>query len=143
MYYARPMLLTKAFNHIAGWFARTGLAPRKTVVLEVKGRTSGLVRPATVNLVRVDGQEYLVAPRGNTEWSRNARAAGEGTIVRGGSRRVRLEELPVEQRAPIIQAYLKENAWVTQREFGVSPKAPIEEFQRIADRHPVFRVVEL
>jgi hypothetical protein len=49
----------------------------------------------------------------------------------------------VEQRAPIIQAYLKENAWVTQREFGVSPKAPIEEFQRIADRHPVFRVVEL
>jgi deazaflavin-dependent oxidoreductase (nitroreductase family) len=143
MHYARPSLPVKVMNHLTGWVARIGLAPRKVVVLEVKGRKSGLARTATVNLVRVDGQEYLVAPRGNTEWSRNARAAGEGTIRRGGSRRVRLEELPVGQRAPIIQAYLKENAWVTQREFGVSPKAPIEEFQRIAGRHPVFRVIEL
>ena len=51
-----------------------------------------------------------------------------------------LEEIPVDQRAPIIKAYLKKTAMVTKREFGIEPDAPIEEFERIADRHPVFRI---
>jgi deazaflavin-dependent oxidoreductase (nitroreductase family) len=125
-----------------GTLASLGLGPAKMVVVEVRGRKTGKPRSAVVNWVGVDGRRYLVAPRGNTEWVRNARAAnGEAAIRRRGRKQVRLEEVPVEQRAPIIQAYLKANALVTRREFGISPSAPIEEFQRIAPDHPVFRII--
>ena len=141
--YQAPGVLTKLANRLVGWLAGAGLGPRRTVVLDVKGRRSGQTRSTVVNIVNVDGAEYLVAPRGNTEWSRNARANGEALIKRGSSKRsVRLAELPVDQRAPIIQAYLMENALVTKANFGIDPKAPIEEFHRIADQHPVFRIVE-
>src|SRR5947208_2417924 len=103
--------------------------------------TSVSRRSAAVAWVDDDGQRYLVAPRGNTEWVRNVKAAGgEAVLKHGKSDAVRLEELPVEQRAPLIQAYLKKTARVTKREFGIEPDAPIEEFQRIAPDHPVFRI---
>jgi deazaflavin-dependent oxidoreductase (nitroreductase family) len=141
--YQRPGVVVKLSNRMTGLFASMGLGPAKMVTLEVRGRKSGQPRSAVVNWVGVDGQRYLVAPRGNTEWARNVRAAkGEAVIKRRGRRQVRLEDVPVEQRAPIIQAYLKANAWVTQREFGIDPKAPIEEFQRIAPDHPVFRIID-
>lgn len=142
-YYARPSGLTQAFNAIAGWLASLGLMPSKTVKLEVKGRKSGQPRTAAVNWVDHEGQRYLVAPRGNTEWSRNVKAAGgEAVILRRGRKPVRLEEVPVEQRAPIIKTYLGENAMVTKREFGVEPDAELAVFEGIAERHPVFRIVE-
>lgn len=141
--YQRPGTLTKLSNGLVSVLAGLGLSPKRTVQLEVKGRKSGRTRSTVVNTVEAGGREYLVAPRGNTEWSRNVRAAGEAVIRRGGRRRtVRLEEIPIDQRAPIIQAYLKENAMVTKAHFGIEPGAPIEEFHRIADRHPVFRIVE-
>jgi deazaflavin-dependent oxidoreductase (nitroreductase family) len=117
-----------------------GLGPRKLIRLTVKGRKSGERRSVAVNEVTVNGQRYLVAPRGNTEWARNARVNPDAEIKRGKSENVTLTELPTNERAPIIQAYLRENAWVTKREFGVDPKAPINEFEAIADKHPVFRV---
>lgn len=141
--YQRPGALIKLSNRLTGVFASMGLGPAKMFVLEARGRKSGQPRLAVVNWIGVDGQRYLVAPRGNTEWVRNVRAAGgEGTIKRRGRQRVRLEDVPVEQRAPIIQAYLKENAMVTKAHFGIDPEAPIEEFQRIAADHPVFRIEE-
>lgn len=143
MFYQRPLKITQWMNRAFSWLASSGIAPSKTVAIEVRGRTSGKTRATAVNWVSVDSQRYLVAPRGNTEWVRNVRAAGGNAMIkRRGRTPVRLEEVPVEQRAPIIQAYLKDNAWVTQREFGISPKAPIEEFQRIAAKHPVFRIIE-
>jgi hypothetical protein len=93
-----------------------------------------------VNVVEHGGERYLVAPRGNTEWSRNVKAAGAGTLKHGKLESVRFEEVPVEQRAPIIQSYLKENSMATKAHFGIAPDAPIEEFQRIAPEHPVFRI---
>lgn len=141
--YQRPGTLVRLSNGLLGWLAGLGLSPKKTVQLEVRGRRSGQPRSVPVNIVTVGATEYLVAPRGNTEWARNVRAAGEAVIKRGGSRRaVRLEELPIDQRAPIIQAYLKENAMVTKAHFGIEPSAPIDEFHRIAADHPVFRVAE-
>jgi len=140
--YQRPGTLTKLGNLPIAWLAAMGLGPKKTIVLEVKGRNSGQVRSAVVNIVDVDREMYLVAPRGNTEWSRNARAAGEATIRHGKREQVRLQEVPVEQRAPIIQAYLSANAMVTKAHFGIEPSAPIEEFQRVAPDHPVFRIID-
>jgi deazaflavin-dependent oxidoreductase (nitroreductase family) len=139
--YHPPSGFVKVMNAFVGRLASWGLIPGGTALLQVKGRRSGQTRSTAVTWVQQDGQRYLVAPRGNTEWVRNVKAAaGEAVLKHGKGERVRLEEVPVEQRAPIIQAYLKKTARVTKREFGLEPDAPIEEFQRIAPDHPVFRI---
>jgi deazaflavin-dependent oxidoreductase (nitroreductase family) len=139
-FYARPSGFTKWMNGVMGALGARGIGPKKMAKLEIKGRKSGVVRSVAVNLLNFDGQRYLVAPRGETEWVRNARAAGEAVIRRAKSETVTLTEIPVGERPQIIQAYLRENAWATQREFGVSPKAPINEFEAIAGKHPVFKI---
>ena len=139
-FYARPSGFTKWMNGAMGALGARGIGPKKMAKLEIKGRKTGVVRSVAVNLLNFDGQRYLVAPRGETEWVRNARAVGEAVIRRGKSETVTLTEIPVGERAQIIQAYLRENAWATQREFGISPKAPINEFEAIADKHPVFKI---
>jgi deazaflavin-dependent oxidoreductase (nitroreductase family) len=139
--YKRPTKLTQIFNRITSWFAARGLMPAKTVQVEVKGRRSGEMRTMVINSVDYEGQSYFVSTRGESEWVRNVRAAGgEVVIQRAGRKRARLEELPAEQRAPIIKKYLGENAMVTRRQFEMDPKAPLSEFEGIADRHPVFRI---
>ena len=143
MHYQRPNKLTQWSNRLMASLAARGLGPSKMVMLELRGRSSGRARASAVNSVGVDGQRYLVSTRGESEWVRNVRAAnGQAVMKRRGTRPVRLQELPAEQRAPIIQAYLKENASVTKGFFGIEPDAPIEDFARIAGRHPVFRIVE-
>jgi deazaflavin-dependent oxidoreductase (nitroreductase family) len=143
MAYQRPNKLTQWQNRALSWLAAIGLTPRDTVTIEVRGRRSGQTRSNIVTSADVDGRRYLVSPRGETEWVRNVRAAGgEAAIRHRGRRRVRLEELPVEQRAPVIKAYLQKTKAATRPFFGIDPAAPLEEFQRIAPRHPVFRIVE-
>ena len=139
--YHKPSGMTKLFNSIFGLFAGIGLTPKKSVMLEVKGRRSGEPRSVPVNWVEDDGNRYLVSPRGESEWVRNVRADGGRAVLRHGKREsVRLEELPAGERAPIIQAYLKENAMATKQHFGIDPKAGLAEFERIAHLHPVFRI---
>ncbi len=135
------MRLMQVFNRLAGRLASLGLMPSKTVTLEVKGRRSGQVRSTVINWVEHEGERYFVSPRGEAEWVRNVRAGGgEAVIRRRGRQKVRLEEVPPEQRAPILQAYLGENSWSTQRQFEVNPKGDLAEFEAIAARHPVFRI---
>jgi deazaflavin-dependent oxidoreductase (nitroreductase family) len=139
--YHKPSGLTKFFNSVFGLFAGIGLAPKKSVMIEVKGRRSGEPRSVPVNWVEYDGNRYLVSPRGESEWVRNVRADGGQAVLRHGKREsVRLEELPAGERAPIIQAYLRENAMSTKQHFGIDPKSDIAEFERIAHLHPVFRI---
>ena len=100
--------------------------------LAVKGRRSGKWRTVPVNVLEHDGQRYLVAIRGETEWVRNLRAAGGGEIRRG--ERVepfRASEIPIGERAPIIDAY--RSLW--EREVS-------SQFRRLPDAadHPVFRL---
>jgi len=138
----KPSGPVKLMNGFFGRLASIGLMPKDTVLLQVKGRRSGQTRSVAVTWVEHEGQRYLVAPRGNTEWVRNVKAAGgEAILKHRKSERVRLEEVSLEQRAPIIKSYLKRTAMVTKREFNMEPDAPIEEFEKIAGRHPVFRIV--
>ena len=144
MFYRRPSALTRLMNRVVSWLASLGLTPSRTITLEVKGRRSGEMRSTVVNWVEYEGTRYLVSPRGEAEWVRNVRAAGGEAVIRHGRRRpVRLEELPPEQRAPILQLYLRQNALSTRQHFGIDPRAPLEEFERLAARHPVFRIREL
>lgn len=140
--YQKPSGFTQFINNtVMRFLSGTGLLPRKMVTLEVNGRRSGAARRSVLNVVEHDGQRYLVAPRGNTEWVRNVKAAGgEAVLKRRSDEAVRLEEVPAEQRAPIIQTYLKQNAMATKSHFGIEPDAPLPEFERIASQHPVFRI---
>lgn len=142
-FYNKPAGLVKAMNAFVSWLASLGIVPGGTVTIETKGRKSGQTRSNAVTVVEHEGQRYLVAPRGETEWVRNVRAANGEAVLRHGARKpVRLEELPIEQRAPIIKPYLKKTAMATKGEFGLEPDADISEFERIAPKHPVFRILE-
>ena len=92
-------------------------------------------------MTAVDGERYLVSMLGDdVEWVRNVRAAGGKVTLRHGRREdVRLEDVPPERRAPLLQAYLH-CAPGARPHFPISKDAPLAEFERIAPRFPVFRV---
>ncbi len=142
-YYNEPTALTKLINSTLRQLASIGLSPRDTVAVQVRGRRSGEMRSNVVTYVEHDGARYLVAPRGTTEWVRNVRAAGgEASLKHGRSQPVRLVEVPDPERPPVIRAYLKKMPGMVRREFGVEADSSDADLERIAPRHPVFRIVD-
>jgi deazaflavin-dependent oxidoreductase (nitroreductase family) len=111
-------------------------------VLEVKGRKSGQWRQTPVNLLRHEGAQYLVAPRGHTQWVKNLRASGEGRLRVGRrSQSFQAVELGDDEKPPLLRAYLKKWKFEVGVFFaGVGPDSSDEELLRIASDHPVFRV---
>ena len=111
-------------------------------MLAVRGRKSGEWRTTPVNPLTFDGERYLVAPRGNTQWVRNMRVAGGGELRRG--RKVEAftaTELPLEDRPRVLRAYLKKWKFEVGMFFqGVGPDAPEDKLLAIAPDHPVFRI---
>jgi deazaflavin-dependent oxidoreductase (nitroreductase family) len=104
-----------------------------TSTLAVRGRTTGEWRTVPVNVLDLDGTRYLVAPRGETQWVRNLRAAGEGELRRRGrSERFRAVELPDEDKPPVIAAY--------RERWGSQVRAQFEKLPDPSD-HPVFRIL--
>ena len=98
------------------WLTARGISLMGSRVLVVRGRTTGELRSTPVNLMELDGERYLVAPRGNTQWVRNVRAAGGGELHLG--RRVEvvdLVELPVDQRVPVLRVYVTKWGWEVGR----------------------------
>ena len=121
---------------------RWGISLKGSRVLEVRGRTSGQVRETVVNLLTVDGVQYLVAPRGETQWVRNVRAAGTATL-RVGRRRQEIvpDELVDADKRPILRAYLREWAWEVGRFFdGLEASSPDADVDAAAPGFPVFRL---
>jgi hypothetical protein len=75
-HYQRPgWFTTNVFNRLVAALTSLGVSVYGSRVLEVKGRTSGEWRQTPVNLLRYDGVDYLVAPRGHTQWVK--KSAGE------------------------------------------------------------------
>jgi deazaflavin-dependent oxidoreductase (nitroreductase family) len=139
----RPGWLTRrAFNPIVAAFTRLGLSLLGSRVLEVRGRSSGAPRRTPVNLLVLDKQRYLVAPRGETQWVRNLRASGEGRLLLGRrSEPFTAEEVDDEQKVPILRAYLARwKAEVGAFFDGVGPDSSEQELRSEAPKHPVFRL---
>jgi hypothetical protein len=119
--------------------AKRGLAGRHVYVLAVRGRNTGRRYETPVTLIE-DGDRWLVAPYGEVNWVRNARAAGEVELTRARrAETLRIEEAAAEQAAPVLERYLKAVA-VVRPFFDVNLDSSIEEFTREAPRHPVFRL---
>ena len=74
--YDEPGRAAQAANRVIRWLAELGISIAGTQALRVRGRKSGKQRGVVINLLTVDGVDYVVSPRGNTQWARNVRAAG-------------------------------------------------------------------
>jgi deazaflavin-dependent oxidoreductase (nitroreductase family) len=142
-HYQQPGWFTQhVFNHLVVWLTRLGISVRGSRELRVQGRTTGEWRTTPVNLLDHDGARYLVAPRGQTQWVRNLRAAGTGEL-RVGRRVERFHptEVADADKADILRDYLRHWKMETGVFFGgVGPDASDEKLAEIAPRHPVFRI---
>ncbi|HVT21024.1 MAG TPA: nitroreductase family deazaflavin-dependent oxidoreductase [Mycobacteriales bacterium] len=142
-HYQRPGWFTQhIFNATVGLLTRLGLSVWGSRVLEVRGRKTGEPRRVPVNLLSFDGTQYLVAPRGETQWVRNLRAAGDGVLILGRTRQpFTAVELTDAEKPAVLRAYLKRwKAEVGVFFDGVSADSPDSEVDRITARHPVFRL---
>jgi len=121
---------------------RLGVSVYGSRVLEVRGRRSGEWRQTPVNLLRIGTADYLVAPRGQTQWVKNLRASGQGRLRVG--RRVQsfsAVELLDDEKPALLRAYLKRWKFEVGAFFGsVGPDSTDEELRGIAPDHPVFRL---
>jgi deazaflavin-dependent oxidoreductase (nitroreductase family) len=142
-HFMRPgWFTTHVFNRLVATLTRMGVSVVGSRVLEVPGRTSGQPRRTPVNLLTHDGQRYLVAPRGNTQWARNLRVSGSGHLLVGPRREAFTAiELDDDAKPSVLRAYLKRWKFEVGVFFdGVGPDSPEDELRRIAPRHPVFRI---
>jgi len=138
----RPNWLARQLNRCSALLHAHGIAPNYLVTLEVRGRRSGRTVSVPLVMAIVDDERYLVSMLGaDVNWVRNARAAGGKVTLRHGAREdVRLEEVPADRRAPILKTYL-ERAPGARPHIPLKKSAPLSEFERLATRLPVFRVV--
>jgi deazaflavin-dependent oxidoreductase (nitroreductase family) len=141
--YVEPGWFTRhVFNPMVNGLTKLGISIWGSRELRVRGRTSGEWRSNPVNLLTIDGTEYLVAPRGITQWVKNLRVAGEGELRVGKKvQRFLAEELPDDAKPPILRAYLKKwKAEVGVFFDGVGPDATDDQLREIGPKHPVFRI---
>lgn len=146
---ARTMYAGGRGDETARWHARfwgrlfsAGLLPRRWVVLEVVGRKSGRTTSFPLGMADVDGRWYLVSMLGECHWVANVRAAdGHAVLRRRRARAVRLVEVPTVDRAPILRRYI-DKVPGGRPHIPVAKGAPLAEFAAVADRHPVFEVLD-
>ena len=144
MHYREPGLVTrKLLNPAVSILTKAGVSVWGSRVLEVQGRKSGDPRRTPVNLLELDGLQYLVSARGNGQWVRNVRAAdGRLALLLGRHRDERTaEELSDSEKSPILRAYLRK--WKSEVGIffdGVTAESEDSDLQRIAPNHPVFRL---
>jgi F420H(2)-dependent quinone reductase len=140
--FREPSPLERVFNRAFGALVEMGLAPRDYYLLQVKGRKSGRVYGTPVSLVSLHGVWFLVAPRGRTQWVKNAEAANEIALKRGTTRRrFGLRAVADADKPPVLLAYLERYRSVVQRYFPVPAGSPASAFAEIAARYPVFELV--
>jgi deazaflavin-dependent nitroreductase family protein len=142
-HYQAPDWFTRnVFNRAVAGLTRLGVSVSGSRILEVRGRKTGEPRRVPVNVLHLEGERYLVAPRGHTQWVRNLRVAGEAHLLLGrGRERIRAVEVADADKVAILRAYLQRWKWEVGQFFGgVGPDASADDLQRIAPDHPVFRV---
>lgn len=131
------------FNPAIAFLTRRGISIWGSRVLEVRGRTTGEPRRTPVNLLTYEGRQYLVSPRGEGQWVRNARAAGGHVATLLGERREEWvgHELADADKVPVLRAYLRRwKAEVGAFFDGITADSTDDEIAAIASRHPVFRL---
>ena len=133
--------LDRIFNSVMGALVRVGIGLPQMRVLEVRGRKSGKLYRLPVDLLPDGGKLYLVAPRGHTQWVRNAEASRTITLRRGfQAEEYSLRALSGEEKNRILAAYLDRFRREVQRFFPLPAGSPAESFAPLASRYPAFEL---
>jgi deazaflavin-dependent oxidoreductase (nitroreductase family) len=142
--YLHPDWFTQhVFNPAIAGLTRLGISMWGSRILAVPGRTTGEIRTTPVNVLTVEGRHYLVAPRGETQWVKNVRAAG-GCTLRVGRRSVDADmvELADADKPAILRPYLRRWKWEVGKFFdGLDADSTDAELLGIASGYPVFAVM--
>ncbi len=136
-----PNRMASAMNRVWRAIGAQGWWRNRCVTLEVTGRRSGRAIAFPLIVADLDGEQYLVSMLGEqASWVANVRAAdGRAVLVHGDRRPVRLVEVPVAERAPILRRYL-DVAPGGRPHIEVERRAPLGEIAAVADRYPVFQL---
>ena len=140
--FREPTALEKLLNRAFGFLVGLGVGPSHIYLLKVRGRKSGKLYSTPVDLLELGGKRYLVAPRGRTQWVRNAEVAEEISLKKGSMRgKFRLRPIPDTEKPPILKAYLDNFKREVQRYFTVPAESPLEAFVEIAPNYPAFELL--
>jgi deazaflavin-dependent oxidoreductase (nitroreductase family) len=139
-----PTAGERVFNRIFGFLVGLGLGFSHNYLLQVRGRKSGKLFSTPVDLLELGGKKFLVAPRGRTQWVRNAEAAGEITLKKSSlKRRFRLQALTDERKPEILKAYLDQFKREVQRYFPLPAGSPPEAFRGLLESYPAFELMPM
>jgi deazaflavin-dependent oxidoreductase (nitroreductase family) len=137
-----PTALERAFNRVFGFLVGLGLGFSHNYLLQVRGRKSGKLFSTPVDLLELGGKRFLVAPRGRTQWVRNAEASGEVTLKKGRSlQRFRLRPIPDVDKPEILKAYLDNFKREVQTYFPVPAGSPAQAFAALVQNYPAFELI--
>lgn len=133
--------ITRFVSRILVGLIRMGIMPAKMYVLTVRGRKTGKLYSMLLFPVIEGDRRYVVSPYGEVSWVKNARVSGEVTLARGSKQEtLKLQELPAQEAAPILKAYITANT-ITRQYFTVTLESPMEAFEAEASAHPVFELL--
>jgi len=138
----QPTTVDRAINKLFGLLVGLGLGLRHNYLLQVRGRRSGRIYSTPVDVLDRDGKRYLVAPRGYTQWVRNAIASGTVYLKKGrrfGEFGIRL--LADDEKPEVLKSYLDRYKLTVQRYFPVPAGSPTEAFRPLTRDYPVFELV--
>jgi len=136
--YDAPNGVDKVATTLVRWLAEAGVSLAGTRALRVRGRTTGRVRSVVVNVLTVGDVDYVVSPRGNTQWVRNVRAAG---AVEMGRRRRRFQATEIDDAAKpeLLKRYLDRWSWEVKGHMaGLTPDSGPDQIKAAAPSIPVF-----
>jgi deazaflavin-dependent oxidoreductase (nitroreductase family) len=139
--FREPTPVERICNRVFGFLVGIGLPFPHKYLLQVRGRKSGKLYSTPINLLEWKGKRFLVAPRGRTQWVRNAEAAGEVTLKKGSTRiRFRLRPVAETEKPEILKAYLDGFESEVQRYFPVAAGSLAESFVEVTGSYPVFEL---
>ncbi|MGA2483578.1 MAG: nitroreductase/quinone reductase family protein [Candidatus Acidiferrales bacterium] len=140
--FRRPSATERLFNRAFGFLVGLGLGLPHNYLVQVRGRKTGRLYSTPIDLLELNGRRFLVAPRGRTQWVRNAEAAGEVTLKKGRTRvRYRLRPIPDGEKLEILKTYLDRFHATVQRYFPVPAGSPPEAFAALAPNYPAFELL--
>lgn len=134
--------MERVINRVLGFLVGLGIGFSHNYLLQVRGRKSGKIFSTPVDLLERDGKKFLVAPRGRTQWVRNAEAAGEVVLKKGSKRqKFRLQIVPRASKPEILKAYLDQFRREVQSYFPVPAGSPPEAFRDLLENYPAFELI--
>lgn len=135
-------LPNRMFNGLLKRTLKVGVGPPQITLMATQGRRSGKIHVTPMTPIEMEGARWLVSPYGIRDWVKNVRANPRVQLMRGGKREdLEVEEVHGSQAARVLKQYVNDLT-ITQPYVDAAPDAPVEAFEKIVDRHPVFRLID-